>query len=64
MRQRGRDSAERLAHKKREGDAESEGAMQRQQRLRRARRACVIHAEATRVTQRAREAVQSLRKLT
>ncbi len=41
-------------------DAGPEGAMQR---LRRASRACVIHAKAAGVTQRAREAAQSLNRL-
>ena len=60
-RQRGRDSAERLVQKQREVDAEPKGATQR---LCRARRACVIHAEATGVTQRSSEAAQSLTRLT
>jgi len=49
--------------KQREADVELEGATQRQQRLRKARRACVLHAKATGVTQRAREAAQSLSRL-
>ena len=47
-----------------EADARPKGAMQRQQRLRRASRACVIHAEAAGVTQKAKEVAQSLNKLT
>ena len=47
-----------------EADAKPEEATQRQQRLRRARRACVIHAEAVRVTQKPREAAQSFSRLT
>jgi len=47
-----------------EADTEPEEAMQRQQRLRRAKRACFIHAEAARVTQKPREAAQSLSRLT
>eukprot|EP00253_Pinus_taeda_P036672 PITA_36672 len=45
-------------------DAGPERATKRQQRLRTANRACVIHTEATRVMQKAREAAQSLNRLT
>ena len=47
-----------------EVDAEPEEATQRQQRLRRAKRTCVIHADAAGVMQKPREAVQSLSRLT
>lgn len=47
-----------------EADAELEEATQRQQGLRRARRACVIHAKATGVTQKPREAAQRVSRLT
>ena len=47
-----------------EVDTEPEEATQRQQRLRKARRACVINTEATRVTQKPREVAQSLSRLT
>jgi len=47
-----------------EVDAELEEATQRQQRLRRARKACVIHAGAAGVTQKPRDAAQNLSRLT
>ena len=46
-----------------EADTEPKEAMQRQQRLRRARRACIIHLEVAGVTQKLREAAQSLSRL-
>lgn len=45
-------------------DVGPEGATQRQQKLHRANRACVIHVEATGVTQKAKEVAQSLNRLT
>ena len=47
-----------------ESDVGSKKAMQRQQSLCRANKACVIHAEAAGVTQKAREVAQSLSRLT
>jgi len=47
-----------------EVDVELEEATQRQQRLRRAKRACIIHAKTAVVTQKPREAAQSLNRLT
>jgi len=46
-----------------EADTEPKEATQKQQRLRRARRACVIHVEAAGVMQKPREAAQSLSRL-
>ena len=47
-----------------DADAEPEEATQRQQRLHRAKRACIIHAKAAGVTQRVRKVAQSLNGLT